>query len=103
MRFFLLAVLSSASVAVHAATLEAKVEGLNCALCSAHLRETLRQATQSTAVEPRLDCGSIFLETSVSPKEAEAAISWPLTSNGFNLKTVKPSPLSIEQAKVAKC
>ncbi|KWU17916.1 hypothetical protein [Burkholderia cenocepacia] len=103
MRAFLVAVLALTAISANAATLEAKVEGLNCALCSAHLRETLRVATQSTAVEPRLDCGSIFLETNVSPAAAEAAISWPLTSNGFTLKAVSPSALSLDQVKGMKC
>lgn len=84
-------------------TLEVKLEGLNCALCSAHLTEALKQATGASAIEPRLECGSIFMETNETPARTEAAISWPLLTNGFNLKSVEPSEKTMDQAKAMKC
>jgi len=103
MRIVFATALTLAFATAQATTLEVKVEGLNCALCSAHLKETLKQAANASAIEPRLECGSIYLETNETPARTEAAISWPLTSNGFNLKSVEPSSRTIEQAKAMKC
>ena len=103
MRIVLAIALSLACATAHATTLEVKVEGLSCALCSAHLKEALKKAASASVIEPRLECGSIFLETNETPARTEAALSWPLMSNGFNLKSVEASGKTMEQARAMKC
>ena len=87
----------------HADVLQLRVEGLNCALCSQQMRAALLKAAQASAIEPRLECGVIFLETRQTPAAAEAALGWTLTSHGFNLKGVERSALTLAEAKALAC
>ncbi|KWT95525.1 MULTISPECIES: hypothetical protein [unclassified Variovorax] len=100
--FLTLAIVLSATAA-HADTLEVKVDGLNCALCSDQMRASLLKAADATAIEPKLECGVIFLETEKSPVATEAALGWTLTSHGFNLKSVERSRKTLEEVRNLKC
>lgn len=83
--------------------LELRVEGMNCSLCSDKLQAQLTQVTHANALVPKLECGLIFISTETSVRDVDAAVAWPLLSNGFNLKGVKLSSRSIEQAKGMTC
>lgn len=89
--------------AAHADTLELKVSGLNCALCSEQMKEAIVKATAATAIEPKLECGVIYIDTKKPPAEVEGALIWPLTSHGFNLVGVVPSQKTMAEAKGMKC
>lgn len=83
-------------------TLEASVAGLNCALCSDQMRQSLKKATGATDLEPQLECGRIYFETDPSRSFNEAALTFALTANGFNLNGVRPVPETLAQLRAHK-
>ncbi|MNR71734.1 hypothetical protein D3C71_24120 [compost metagenome] len=91
------------AASAHAGVLEVKVQGLNCSLCSEQMRDSLRTAAQASDIEPKLECGVIFLQTEQSAEQAEATLRWPLMSNGFNLTSVEHSSRSMDAARELKC
>lgn len=96
MRLFCLALISavfsaSALAAVPTQTVEVAVEGLNCALCSEAMKLEMKRKAGALDIEPRLECGRIYLSLPAGQKLNEGALSFMLLSNGFNLKGVKPS------------
>lgn len=80
-------------------TLEMSVEGLNCALCSEALRSKMKTAASARDIEPRLECGRVYLEVPRGHQLNEAAMTFLLSANGFNLKGIKPADKSIPQVR----
>ena len=80
-------------------TLEMSVEGLNCALCSEALRSKMKAAAGAKDIEPRLECGRVYLEVPRGKQLNEAAMTFLLSANGFNLKGIKPADKSIPQVR----
>lgn len=116
-RFFLACVLGLASLGAHATkttppgsvaqtpsgqTMELQVEGLNCTLCSEAMRAGLLKAAGGRDIEPRLECGRIFVEVPAGAVLNEGAINFTLQANGFNLKGVAKTPRSLEQVRARK-
>ncbi len=83
-------------------TLEVAVDGLNCALCSEAMKTSLKKVAGATDLEPRLECGRIYLEVDPSATLNEAGLSFALMSNGFNFKGVRPVPQSLKQVRAHK-
>ncbi len=83
-------------------TLELHVEGLNCALCSEAMRASLLKATGGRDIEPRLECGRIFVEVPQGAVLNESAVNFTLQANGFNLKDVAKASRSLEQVRARK-
>ena len=85
-------------------TLEVSVQGLNCALCGDAMKSTLKQITGARDIEPRLDCGRIYLEVPAEKARQfnEAGLSYSLTANGFNLEGVRPVEQSLAQVRASK-
>lgn len=85
------ALVSPAQAAGASRTVEVRVEGLNCTLCSEQMRQALKKNSGAQDIEPRLECGRIFLEMPAGREVNEAALNFTLIANGFNLKSVEPS------------
>lgn len=85
-----------------AETVEVSVEGLNCALCSEAMKTSLKTAVGARDIEPRLECGRIYLEVERASQVNEGALMFTLTSNGFNLRSIRPSSMSIAQLRTRK-
>lgn len=88
-----------AAPATPSQTVEIAVEGLNCALCSEAMKSQLKKLAGATDIEPRLECGRIYLDVPQGARVNEGALSFTLMSNGFNLKGVKPADKSIAQVR----
>lgn len=80
-------------------TLEVDVEGLNCALCTEAMKQEMKHKAGALDIEPRLECGRIYLSMPPGQKLNEGALSFMLLSNGFNLKGVKPAGKSLAQVR----
>lgn len=80
-------------------TLEVEVEGLNCALCTEAMKQEIKHKSGALDIEPRLECGRIYLSMPAGQKLNEGALSFMLMSNGFNLKGVKPAGKSLAQVR----
>lgn len=83
-------------------TLELKVAGLNCALCGESLKNSLKKAAQATDVEPRLECGSIYLEVPSGTKPSEGALTFTLLASGVNFRSLEVSPKTLEEVRRSK-
>lgn len=83
-------------------TLEVAVDGLNCALCSEAMKTSLKKVAGASDLEPRLECGRIYLEVDPSATLNEAGLSFALMSNGFNFKGVRPVSQSLAQVRAHK-
>ena len=83
-------------------TLEISVVGLNCDLCGPAMKAALLKATKASDLEPRLECGLIYVEVDPLAKLNEAGLSFTLASNGFNFKSVRPVAQSIAQVRSVK-
>lgn len=85
-------------------TIEVSVQGLNCALCGDAMKASLKKVTGAKDLEPRLECGVIYLE--MPPEKAsslnEAGLSFTLMANGFNFKGARPVPESLSQLRAMK-
>lgn len=100
----LLAVVALSALApAHAAVLELQVQGLNCTLCSDEMKAEMMISGRASALEPKLECGVIFVETAIPKEQAKAALEPTLTKNGFNLLGVSESKLSMAEAGKLPC
>ena len=85
-------------------TIALNVEGLNCALCSEKMRNSLKQAAGASDIEPKLECGKIYLEVPLDTKVNEGAISFTLLANGFNFKGTTVENKSMSEIRATeKC
>ncbi len=83
-------------------TIELHVDGLNCALCSEAMKASLVKAAGAKAIEPRLECGRIYLQLDKAAQLNEGAVNMTLMANGFNLKSVQPSSKSWSAVRATK-
>jgi hypothetical protein len=85
-------------------TLRVAVEGLNCALCGDGMRASLKKVTGARDLEPRLECGAIYLEVPFEKVSSlnEAGLTFTLLSNGFNFKGIQPVPESLSKVRADK-
>ncbi len=81
---------------------ELEVDGLNCALCSEAMKSALKSAAGAKDIEPRLECGRIYLEVAQGVPLNEAAVNFTLLANGFNLKGTQPSAKTMAQVRANK-
>jgi copper chaperone CopZ len=81
--------------AAESQTVEVGVEGLNCTLCSDALKAKLKTLAGARDIEPRLECGKIYLEVPPDARLNERAVEAALRSNGFNYTGIKPASKSI--------
>lgn len=81
---------------------ELEVDGLNCALCSEAMKSALKKAAGAKDIEPRLECGRIYLEMDKSASVNESAVNFTLLANGFNLKGTQTSTKSMAEVRASK-
>jgi copper chaperone CopZ len=103
---FALALAMSASVITAATasplpltTMELDVTGLNCSLCSAEMKTKLKTIAGATDIEPRLECGKIYLDVPPGVQLNERGLSAALLSNGFTYEGAKPSKKSMSDVR----
>lgn len=94
--------LSTSAVAL-AGTLELSLQGLNCALCGDQMKAALKKLSGADAVIPHLECGKLFLDMPAGAKVDEGQLGIALLSEGFTLNSVKPTNMSLAQAKDLTC
>lgn len=85
--------------AASAETLEVALEGLNCALCGEAMKDRLKQVSGAHDVEPKLECGRLYLDVPPGAKVSEGGLGMVLLSNGFTLKSVKPTNMSLAEVR----
>ncbi len=83
-------------------TIELQVEGLNCALCSEAMKADLKRVAGATDIEPKLECGRIYLQVAPGATLNEGAINMTLLANGFNLKSLQPSAQALSLVRARK-
>lgn len=96
------AVATSSTAAVSQAdstTLELAVFGLNCSLCSAEMKTKLKALSGARDIEPRLECGKIYLDMPPGARLNERNLSATLLQNGFTFEGAKPSKKSIADVR----
>lgn len=81
---------------------EVQVSGLNCALCSEAMRASLVKAVGATDIEPKLECGSIYLQIPKNATFNEGALGFTLQANGYNLKKVLVSDKTMRDIRTEK-
>ncbi|MEX3983966.1 hypothetical protein AB4Y45_33815 [Paraburkholderia sp. EG287A] len=91
------------SAAAMADTLEVSLQGLNCALCGEKMKSQLKKVSGANEVVPHLDCGVLFLDVPPGVKVDESQLGLALLSDGFTLKEVKPTNMSLAQARDMTC
>lgn len=85
-----------------AQTLEMQVTGLNCALCSEAMKDSLKKAANANDLEPRLECGRIYLQLPPEAQFNEGAVSFTLLANGFTFKSVQPTHKTLSEIRATK-
>lgn len=98
----MVAALATSAAAV-ADTLEVSLQGLNCALCGEAMKTQLKTMSGAQAVVPHLECGVLFLDMPPGAKVDESRLGLALLSDGFTLKSVKPTNMSLAQARDMTC
>jgi copper chaperone CopZ len=84
---------------VPSTTMELDVTGLNCSLCSAEMKTKLKTIAGATDIEPRLECGKIYLDVPKGAQLNESVLSAALLSNGFTFEGAKPSNKSMADVR----
>ncbi len=103
--FFALALTASASVLTANAatepstTMEMAVTGLNCSLCSVEMKTKLKTIAGATDIEPRLECGKIYLDMPTGAQLNESVMSSTLKKNGFTFDGLKPANKSMADVR----
>ena len=88
--------------AVAATTLELAVVGLNCSLCSDEMKSKLKNLSGAQDIEPRLECGKIYLDVPVGTRLNDRILSATLLQNGFTYGGAKPSKKSVAEVRKTK-
>jgi hypothetical protein len=102
-RVALMLVALASSAAAMADTLEVSLQGLNCALCGESMKKELKQLAGASEVVPHLDCGVLFLEVPPGTRVNEGKLGLALLADGFTLKDVKSTNMSLAQARDMTC
>lgn len=72
-------------------TVEVSVVGLNCSLCSEEMKTNLKTLSGAQDIEPRLECGKIYLAMPPGAQLNERLLSAALLKNGFTYEGAKPA------------
>jgi hypothetical protein len=80
-------------------TLELDVIGLNCSLCTAAMKVKLMKLAGARDIEPRLECGKIYLDMPAGAKFNDRSLSATLLENGFTLEGAKPTNRTLAQVR----
>jgi hypothetical protein len=80
-------------------TMEVAVTGLNCSLCSAEMKGKLMSLSGATDIEPRLECGKIYLDVPAGSQLRQQVLSDALLRNGFTFEGAKPSNKSMSEVR----
>lgn len=83
-------------------TLELAVVGLNCSLCSEEMKSKLKNLSGAQDIEPRLECGKIYVDVPVGTRLNDRILSATLLQNGFTYGGAKPSKKSVAEVRKAK-
>lgn len=98
----MLASTPAASPAGASTTLELAVVGLNCSLCSEEMKSKLKNLSGAQDIEPRLECGKIYVDVPVGTRLNDRILSATLLQNGFTYGGAKPSKKSVAEVRRAK-
>ena len=80
-------------------TMELDVFGLNCSLCSQEMKTKMKSLVGATDIEPRLECGKIYLELPKGmPLVADRLVA-TLASNGFTYEGSKVSSRTLAEVR----
>ncbi|MBU9200425.1 hypothetical protein KTD31_03530 [Burkholderia multivorans] len=73
------------------------VEGLNCSLCSEEMKTKLKTLVGARDIEPRLECGKIYLDMPPGKQLDARQLAAMLRENGFTYQGAEPGkrPLSV--------
>jgi hypothetical protein len=68
------------------------------------MRKSLKKITGAKDLEPKLECGRIYVEVDGDKVSSfnEAALTFTLMSNGFNFKGIRPVPESMSTVRANK-
>jgi hypothetical protein len=80
-------------------TVQVEVEGLNCALCSESMKTSMLEISGAHDIEPRLECGRIYLEMTKGQRPNSWTLGNFLMTKGFNLKKITPANQSITEIR----
>lgn len=89
----------AASSAPASTTLELDVFGLNCSLCSEAMKSKLMQLSGARDIEPRLECGKIYLDMPAGAHLNDRSLSATLKENGFTYEGAKPTKKSLADVR----
>lgn len=97
--------LANAAPAPHAAsapaatTLELDVFGLNCSLCSDAMKAKLMKLSGARDIEPRLECGKIYLDMPAGVRFDDSKLPATLKENGFSYDGVKSTTKTLAEVR----
>lgn len=88
-----------ASSAPASTTIALEVFGLNCSLCSEKMKTKLMQLSGARDIEPRLECGKIYLDMPAGAKLNEHGLSAALKENGFTYDGANPAKKTLAEVR----
>lgn len=80
-------------------TMELDVFGLNCSLCSEAMKTKLMQLSGARDIEPRLECGKIYLDMPTGAQLNDRSLTATLKENGFTYEGAKPAKKSLAEVR----
>lgn len=80
-------------------TMELNVFGLNCNLCSQEMKAKMKSLVGATDIEPRLECGKIYLELPKGVPLVADRLAATLASNGFTYEGSKVSNRTLAEVR----
>lgn len=80
-------------------TLELAVFGLNCSLCSEEMKTKLKSVSGARDIEPRLECGKIYLDMPPGARMDIRGLSAVLLQNGFTYEGAKPAKKTLAEVR----
>jgi copper chaperone CopZ len=98
-QIFAVAVLTLASVAAHADTIEMKVYGLVCGFCAQGIEKTLRKLPATADVVVSLENQLVAVGTRDGADIEDAALTKALTDAGYDVKAITRTDRSIAEIR----
>ena len=90
---------SATSTPSASSTIELDVFGLNCSLCSDKMKAKLMQLSGARDIEPRLECGKIYLDMPAGARLNDKGLSATLKENGFTYDGAKPANKTMAEVR----
>jgi len=72
---------------------------MNCSLCSEEMKTKLKKIAGAKDIEPRLECGKIYLDMPAGAQLNDRILSATLLSNGFTYEGAKPATKSLADVR----